>query len=117
MRQQRMTMKRSGVRVAWLGGCILAGMAGIACEVEGASAPTTPPPPATGPVNEDIVPPAKADEIVISFEKYDAGVAIPKVTEKGVTFALAWPPQQSAAQGRVDIFPHLYTGRQGLNNA
>ena len=94
-----MTMKRSGVRVAWLGGCVLAVMAGIVCAVEGAAAPSTPPPPATGPVTEDIIPPAKADEVVITFEKYDAGAAIPKVTEKGVSFALAWQSRTTRRWG------------------
>jgi hypothetical protein len=46
-------------------------------------------------------------ETVITFEKYDIGKPVPTVTEKDVTFELAWKLQRSQAVPRVMFFPHL----------
>jgi hypothetical protein len=46
-------------------------------------------------------------EVVITFEKYDIGKPVQKVTEKDVTFELAFALQRSRAVPRVMFFPHL----------
>jgi hypothetical protein len=60
---------------------------------------------------------ARGEEIVIDFEQAEVGKPVPTWTENGVVFALAGPPTQSKAQGRVMFFPHLATGRKGILNA
>jgi hypothetical protein len=60
---------------------------------------------------------ARAEEIVIDFEKAEIGKPTPTWTEKGVVFNLAGPPAQSKAAGRIMFFPHLATNRKGILNA
>jgi hypothetical protein len=60
---------------------------------------------------------ARAEEIVIDFEKAEIGKPSPTWTEKGVVFNLAGPPTQSRATGRIMFFPHLATNRKGILNA
>jgi hypothetical protein len=60
---------------------------------------------------------ARAEEIVVDFEKTEIGKPVPKWSEKGVSFELAGPPTQSKAMGRVMFFPHIDTNRKGILNA
>jgi hypothetical protein len=62
-------------------------------------------------------PAARAEEIVIDFEKAQVGKPVPSWTEKGVVFELAGPPTRSKAQGRIMFFPHLATQHKGILNA
>ena len=55
-----------------------------------------------------------AEEIVIDFEQAEIGKPVTNWIEKGVTFALAHPPKQSKAAGRVMFFPHLSTTNKGI---
>jgi hypothetical protein len=79
----------------------------------------TPEPPATHPIASATagLSATKPGETVITFENADVGHPVPSITEKGVTFALAAPLQQSAAVPRVMFFPHLKTNRDGILNA
>src|SRR5437764_9786464 len=56
-------------------------------------------------------------EVVITFDKAEAGKPTPSYTDRGVVFALARPPAKSHAAGRVTFFPHLKTPRKGILNA
>ena len=56
-------------------------------------------------------------EVVIDFEQAAIGKPVPTWTEKAVTFALAEPPRNSKAVGRVMFFPHQVTNHKGLLNA
>jgi hypothetical protein len=60
---------------------------------------------------------ARADELVIDFEKAEIGKPAPTYTDKGVVFSLAGPLARSKAQGRVMFFPHLTTNHKGIVNA
>ena len=60
---------------------------------------------------------ARAEEVVIDFEKAEIGKPVPTWTEKGVVFNLAGPLVRSKAKGRVMFFPHLGTNRKGILNA
>jgi len=72
-----------------------------------------PPPPPTAPADEAAIQAAthltttQPGEVVITFEKYEIGKPVQKVTEKDVTFELAWALQRSSAVPRVMFFPHL----------
>jgi hypothetical protein len=59
---------------------------------------------------------ARAEEIVIDFERADIGKPTPTWGEKGVVFNLAGPLAKSKAAGRVMFFPHLATNRKGILN-
>ena len=60
---------------------------------------------------------AQTAEVVIDFESATIGKPVPTWTEKGVSFALAQPPRNTKAVGRVMFFPHLATNHKGLLNA
>ena len=45
-----------------------------------------------------------AGEVVVTFEKATVGKAVPTWTEKGVTFTLASPPQNSRQHGGESYF-------------
>jgi len=60
---------------------------------------------------------ARAEEVVIDFEKAEVGKPIDSWTEKGVVFNLAGPLVHSQAKGRVMFFPHLATNHKGILNA
>lgn len=55
-----------------------------------------------------------SEEIVVDFEKAEIGKPVTNWVEKGVIFALAHPPKQSKAAGRVMFFPHLGTNQKGI---
>jgi hypothetical protein len=57
---------------------------------------------------------ALAAETVIDFEQAEIGKPVTNWVEKGVAFALAHPPKQSKAAGRVMFFPHLATNHKGI---
>ncbi len=57
------------------------------------------------------------DAVSITFEKQDVGKPAESVTEKGVTFKLAWAPQDTQAKGQIMFFPHLKTDKKGILNA
>jgi len=61
--------------------------------------------------------PNAASSTIITFEKEEIGKLQDSVTEKGVTFKLAWAPQDTAAKGQVMFFPHLKTDKKGILNA
>lgn len=56
-------------------------------------------------------------EIVIDFEQAPIGKPMPTWTDQGVVFALAGPPANSKAAGRVMFFPYISTDRKGILNA
>jgi len=58
-----------------------------------------------------------ASEIVLNFAKATIAKPCASWTEGSVTFTLASAPQHSKAEGRVMLFPHLKTDRQGILNA
>jgi hypothetical protein len=60
---------------------------------------------------------ARAEEVVIDFERAEIGKPVPTWTEKGVVFKLAGAPTTSKAAGRVMFFPHLATNHKGILNA
>ena len=60
---------------------------------------------------------ARAEEVVIDFERAEIGKPIPEWTEQGVVFNLAGPLKQSKAKGRIMFFPHLATNHKGILNA
>ena len=72
--------------------------------------------PTTAPTNPTPVKNA-AGEIVVTFASAPVGKPFPEWAEAGVTFALAFPPERSRAQGRIMFFPHLKTDRHGILNA
>lgn len=53
-------------------------------------------------------------EVLIDFEQAEIGRPAANWVEQGVSFALAHPPRQSRAAGRVMFFPHLATNRKGI---
>lgn len=55
-----------------------------------------------------------SEETVIDFEQAEIGKPMTNWVEKGVVFALAHPPKQSKAAGRVTFFPHLATKHKGI---
>src|SRR5215212_7852939 len=63
--------------------------------------------------------PPAADEVVITFDKVEAGKPMPSYADKDrdIVFALAHKPTKSKAAGRVMFFPHLKTDRKGILNA
>src|SRR5258706_13598669 len=99
--------------------CGLAGSAAV-----GAAGTTFTPPP--GPLASPAaiaavlaaVPPPATGEIVVDFEQATIGAPVPKWEEKSVTFELAGPLKRTpAAKPRVELFPHLANGPQGILNA
>lgn len=60
---------------------------------------------------------ARADDVVIDFERAEIGKPVPSWTEQGVVFQLAGAPAHSKAVGRVMFFPHLATNHKGILNA
>ncbi len=61
-------------------------------------------------------PPADG-EVVITFDKVEAGKPVASYADRGVVFALSRRPEKSRAAGRVMFFPHLKTPRKGILNA
>jgi hypothetical protein len=55
-----------------------------------------------------------AAEIAIDFEQAEIGKPVTNWVENGVVFALAHPPTQTKAAGRVTFFPHLATNHKGI---
>jgi len=103
-------------------GLTLALLAGAAVVYVPAAGGQTAPATATAPATTAASAPSKpkinaAGEVVLTFERGDAGKAIPTWKEGDVTFSLAWAPRNSRAQGRIVFFPHLKTERQGILNA
>jgi len=60
---------------------------------------------------------ARAEEMVVDFERAEVGKPVPTWTEKGVVFSLAGEPTHSKAKGRIMFFPHLATEHKGILNA
>ena len=56
-------------------------------------------------------------EVVITFDKAEAGKPVASHKEKDVAFAPAHPPARSKAAAKVMFFPHLKTERTGILNA
>jgi hypothetical protein len=60
---------------------------------------------------------ARAAEVVVHFDREEAGKPVPAYTNQGVVFSPAHAATRSAAVPRVMFFPHLKTDKKGILNA